>query len=165
MWWKTAQFGNLNFSLQNHFIWEVISGIRQCFITRWNTAKIVKNTSQRVVFSTHDSPQCFMKSVKWTRKNVKIFFSFVRASGLERGWKQRARPGERRSLAPQGVWGSRASRSWDSYGTLYLFLYWFWEENRLFCSLLNFWYMYSPLESNPEKFTKLTNLTNWTRRV
>ena len=34
-----------------------------------------------------------------------------------------------------GVWGSRASRAQDFYATPYRFLNWFWEKNRLFCSL------------------------------
>ena len=42
-------------------------------------------------------------------------------------------------LKTEGVWGSRASRTQDSYATLYRFLYWFWEKNRLFCSLCNTW--------------------------
>ena len=39
-------------SLIIHFVWEVISSIRQCFITRGNTSRFVKNTRLRVVFST-----------------------------------------------------------------------------------------------------------------
>ena len=39
-----------------------------------------------------------------------------------------------RLTRPTGVKGSRASRV-RLYATLYRFLYWFWEKNRLFCSL------------------------------
>ena len=39
------------------------------------------------------------------------------------------------SPASQSVWGLRAARAQDSYATLYRFPYWFWEKNRLFCSL------------------------------
>ena len=46
--------------------------------------------------------------------------------GLELDWKQRAR-------LPMH---SRGCEARDSYATLYRFLYWFWEKNRLFCSLL-----------------------------
>ena len=35
----------------------------------------------------------------------------------------------------QKVYG-RVRLAWDSYATLYRFLYWFWEKNRLFCSLI-----------------------------
>ena len=52
IWWKTAHFCLLNFSFQNHFVWEVISSIRHCFIAWWNSSKLVKNTPLRVVFST-----------------------------------------------------------------------------------------------------------------
>ena len=60
-------------------------------------------------------------------------FKYARsqAKGLERGWKQWARLGRGFFLScltrPTGVW--------DSYATLYLFFYWFWEKNRLFRSL------------------------------
>ena len=35
----------------------------------------------------------------------------------------------------QKVWNKAVNRERDSYATLYRFLYWFWEKNRLFCSL------------------------------
>ena len=41
-----------------------------------------------------------------------------------------------RLTRPTDVWGSRASRASDSHATRYRFLYWFWEKNRLFCSLM-----------------------------
>ena len=41
-----------------------------------------------------------------------------------------------RLTRPTDVWGSRASRASDSHATRYRFLYWFWETNRLFCSLM-----------------------------
>ena len=50
-------------------------------------------------------------------------------------------------LLSQGVWGSRASRASDSYGTLYLFLYLFSEKNRLFCSLYKRLYILATLRS------------------
>ena len=34
---------------------------------------------------------------------------------------------------------ARVRRVQDSYATLYWFLYWFWEKNRLFCSLILPW--------------------------
>ena len=37
-----------------------------------------------------------------------------------------------RLTRPTGEWGSRASRTWDSYATLYRFLYWFWEKTDCF---------------------------------
>ena len=42
----------LNFSIKNDFVWEEnnIKHSTQCFITRWNTSKFVKNTPLRVVF-------------------------------------------------------------------------------------------------------------------
>jgi len=50
-------------------------------------------------------------------------------------WKTDSRFFFSRLTRTTGVWGSRASRAQDSYATLYRFLYWFWEKNRLFCSL------------------------------
>ena len=52
---KTAHFCILNlFLLLKSFCLRSnnISSIRQCFITRWNTWKFVKNTPLRIVFST-----------------------------------------------------------------------------------------------------------------
>ena len=39
-------------------------------------------------------------------------------------------------VVKQKVWNEAENRERDPYGTLYRFLYWFWEKKRLFCSLL-----------------------------
>ena len=51
------------------------------------------------------------------------------------------------TLKIRGVWGSRALRVQDSYATLYRFLYWFWQKNRLFCSV-RFWRLVKPYGSS-----------------
>ena len=51
--WKTAHFCILDFSFQNHFVWEVLLSIRHSVSSSdaVNTSKFVKNTPLRVVFS------------------------------------------------------------------------------------------------------------------
>ena len=52
--WKIAHFCILNFSrpIISFCLRSNIGHSTQCFITRWNTSKFVKNTPLRVVFST-----------------------------------------------------------------------------------------------------------------
>ena len=52
--WKIAHFCILNFSrpIISFCLRSNIKHSTQCFITRWHTSKFVKNTPQRVVFST-----------------------------------------------------------------------------------------------------------------
>ena len=52
--WKIAHFCFLNFSrpIISFCLRSNIEHSTQCFITRWNTSKFVKNTQLRVVFST-----------------------------------------------------------------------------------------------------------------
>ena len=52
--WKIAHFCILNFSrpIISFCLRSNIKHSTQCFITRWNTSKFVKNTPLRVVFST-----------------------------------------------------------------------------------------------------------------
>ena len=68
-------------------------------------------------------------------QNSPYFCVFKYAQAVKQKFWNEAENRERDWGLETGVWGSRASRTQDSYATLYRLLYWFWEKNRLFCSL------------------------------
>ena len=106
---KTAQFGNLNFSLQNHFVWEVISGIRQSSPdeTPWRSSKILRSASY---FQLTTRLSVSWRAWSEQEKTMKLFFlKYARAVWNEA--ENRERDLGRDALSPHRACEARALRA------------------------------------------------------